>query len=121
MTDDPGLSDAIHVIGVNPALGAATIIDIPRDTEGPGGAKLNSYIVSSGGENLRAAANAVSAVVGVQLPMVVRVGYQDSFTRLPSTMGAHCLAMASRPRVGWARLAPNAASWSRCEANAAAS
>ena len=73
--DDPGLSDAIHVIAVNPALGAATILDIPRDTEGPGGSKLNSYIVSSGSENLRAAANAVSSVVGVQLPMVVRVNF----------------------------------------------
>jgi len=73
--DDPGLSDAIHVIAVNPALGAATILDIPRDTEGPGGSKLNSYIVSSGSENLRAAANAVSSVVGVQLPMVIRVNF----------------------------------------------
>ena len=73
--DDPGLSDAIHVIAVNPALGAATILDIPRDTEGPGGSKLNSYIVSSGSENLRAAANAVSSVVGVQLPIVVRVNF----------------------------------------------
>ena len=42
--DDPGLADAIHVIGVNPALGAGTIIDIPRDTEGPGGSKLNSLL-----------------------------------------------------------------------------
>ena len=44
--DDPGLADAVHVIGVNPALNAATIIDIPRDTEGPGGQKINSYIVT---------------------------------------------------------------------------
>ena len=36
--DDPGLADAIHVIGVNPALHSATLIDIPRDTEGPGAA-----------------------------------------------------------------------------------
>jgi len=73
--DDPGLSDAIHVIGVNPALGAATIIDIPRDTEGPGGAKLNSYILSGGTENLRAAANAVSSLTGVPLPYVIRVNF----------------------------------------------
>ena len=62
--DDPGLADAIHVIGVNPALKSATLIDIPRDTEGPGGDKLNSYIVNNpGGNDLRAEADAVSSVV----------------------------------------------------------
>ncbi|MEX2099911.1 MAG: LCP family protein [Acidimicrobiia bacterium] len=84
--DDPGLADAIHVIGVNPALGAATILDIPRDTEGPGGSKINSYILSSGGENLRAAANAVSSIVGVQLPIVVRVNFPH-FTQLVDAIG----------------------------------
>ena len=64
--DDPGLADAIHVIGVNPALKSATLLDIPRDTEGPGGAKINSYIVNNpGGNDLRAEADAVSSVVGV--------------------------------------------------------
>src|SRR5262249_28312796 len=43
--DDPGLADAIHVLGVNPSMHAATLLDIPRDTEGPDGSKLNSYIV----------------------------------------------------------------------------
>ena len=51
--DDPGLADAVHVIGVNPALNAATIIDIPRDTEGPGGQKINSYIVNRPDNDLR--------------------------------------------------------------------
>jgi LCP family protein required for cell wall assembly len=73
--DDPGLSDAVHVIGVNPAAGAATILDIPRDTEGPGGAKINSYIVSGGSENLRAAAGAVSSITGIALPYVIRVNF----------------------------------------------
>jgi LCP family protein required for cell wall assembly len=73
--DDPGLSDAIHVIGVNPAQNTATILDIPRDTEGPGGAKINSYILSGGSENLRAAANAISTIVGVPLPYVIRVNF----------------------------------------------
>lgn len=84
--DDPGLADAIHVIGVNPALGAATIIDIPRDTEGPGGAKLNSYILNNGSENLRAMATAVSSIVGVQLPIAVRVNFPH-FTQLVDSMG----------------------------------
>jgi LCP family protein required for cell wall assembly len=73
--DDPGLSDAIHVIGVNPALGAGTILDIPRDTEGPGGNKINSYILSGGSENLRAAANAITSITGVETPYIVRVNF----------------------------------------------
>jgi LCP family protein required for cell wall assembly len=40
---DPGLGDAIHVIGVNPALHQASIINIPRDTQAPGGNKINAY------------------------------------------------------------------------------
>jgi LCP family protein required for cell wall assembly len=74
--DDPGLADAIHVIGVNPALRSATLIDIPRDTEGPGGGKLNSYIVNNpNGNELRAEADAVSAVAGVPLNYVIRANF----------------------------------------------
>jgi len=40
---DPGLGDAIHVIGVNPALGQAAMLDVPRDTTAPSGGKINSY------------------------------------------------------------------------------
>ncbi|HZP29487.1 MAG TPA: hypothetical protein VFC99_11085, partial [Acidimicrobiia bacterium] len=40
---DPGLGDAIHVIGVNPASHQATILNVPRDTQAPGGQKINSY------------------------------------------------------------------------------
>jgi LCP family protein required for cell wall assembly len=74
--DDPGLADAIHVIGVNPALKSATILDIPRDTEGPGGAKLNSYIVDNpDGNDLRDEANAVQSVVGVPISWVIRANF----------------------------------------------
>ena len=74
--DDPGLADAVHVIGVNPALKSATIIDIPRDTEGPGGGKINSYIVNNpGGNELRAEADAVSAIVGVPITWVIRANF----------------------------------------------
>jgi polyisoprenyl-teichoic acid--peptidoglycan teichoic acid transferase len=74
--DDPGLADAIHVIGVNPALRSATLLDIPRDTEGPGGSKLNSYIVNDPtGNDLRAEADAVSSVVGVPLSYVIRANF----------------------------------------------
>ena len=85
--DDPGLADAIHVIGVNPALGAATILDIPRDTEGPGGAKLNSYIVNST-ENfgLRAEADAVSEVTGLPITYVVRANFPN-FVQMVDEIG----------------------------------
>ncbi len=74
--DDPGLADAVHVIGVNPALKSATIIDIPRDTEGPGGSKINSYIVNNpGGNDLRTEADAVSTIVGVPITWVIRANF----------------------------------------------
>jgi LCP family protein required for cell wall assembly len=76
--DDPGLADAIHVIGVNPALKSATLIDIPRDTEGPGGNKLNSYIVNNpGGNDLRTEADAVSSVVNVPITWVIRANFPN--------------------------------------------
>ncbi len=76
--DDPGLADAIHVIGINPALRSATILDIPRDTEGPTGAKLNSYIVNSNDNfGLRAQADAVSSVTGLPITYVVRANFPN--------------------------------------------
>jgi polyisoprenyl-teichoic acid--peptidoglycan teichoic acid transferase len=74
--DDPGLADAVHVIGVNPALKSATILDIPRDTEGPGGSKINSYIVNDpNGNELRDEANAVQSIVGVPISWVIRANF----------------------------------------------
>ena len=75
--DDPGLADAIHVIGVNPALNAATILDIPRDTEGPGGQKLNSYIFKRPDNDLRGMADAVSQVTGAPITYVIRVNFPN--------------------------------------------
>ncbi len=85
--DDPGLADAIHVIGINPALRAATILDIPRDTEGPTGAKLNSYIVNSD-ENfgLRAQADAVAAVTGLPISYVIRANFPN-FVQMVDEIG----------------------------------
>lgn len=40
---DRGLGDAIHVIGVNPALNQATMLNVPRDTTAPSGDKINAY------------------------------------------------------------------------------
>jgi LCP family protein required for cell wall assembly len=84
--DDPGLADAVHVIGVNPALNAATIIDIPRDTEGPGGQKINSYIVNRPDNDLRGMADAVSQVVGVPITYVIRVNFPN-FVQMVDEIG----------------------------------
>ena len=84
--DDPGLADAVHVIGVNPALNAATIIDIPRDTEGPGGQKINSYIVNRPDNDLRGMADAVSSVTGAPISYVIRVNFPH-FVQMVDEMG----------------------------------
>ncbi len=84
--DDPGLADAVHVIGVNPALNAATIIDIPRDTEGPGGQKINSYIVTRSDNDLRTMADAVSSVTGAPISYVIRVNFPN-FVQMVDEMG----------------------------------
>jgi len=84
--DDPGLADAVHVIGVNPALNAATIIDIPRDTEGPTGQKINSYIVSNPENDLRGMADAVSDVTGAPISYVIRVNFPN-FVQMIDEMG----------------------------------
>jgi LCP family protein required for cell wall assembly len=84
--EDPGLADAVHVIGVNPALNAATIIDIPRDTEGPGGQKINSYIVNQPGNDLRSMAEAVSSVTGAPISYVIRANFPN-FVQMVDEMG----------------------------------
>ncbi len=73
------------MIGVNPALHAGTILDIPRDTEGPGGQKLNSYIVNPD-TGLRDMADAVSSVTGAPISYVVRVNFPN-FTELVDEIG----------------------------------
>ncbi len=69
-------ADGIHLIGVNPGLGQATILDIPRDTYTPipghGTDKINAAHVY-GGPQLMAAA--VSNLVGVDIPYVLTTGF----------------------------------------------
>ena len=68
--------DALHVIGVNPAAGRATILNIPRDTwvpiPGRGTDKINSAYVT-GGPRLQA--GAVGQMLGVEIPFVVTTGF----------------------------------------------
>jgi LCP family protein required for cell wall assembly len=80
---DPGLGDAIHVIGINPAQGAGTIIDIPRDTEGPNGSKINSYNSLAG---LRAMADAVGQLLGIPIPFAITTNF-DHFIAMVDAIG----------------------------------
>ena len=69
-------ADAIHLIGVNPGAGRATILNIPRDTytdiPGHGTDKVNAAH-AYGGPDLMAAA--VSGLVGVDIPYVITTGF----------------------------------------------
>lgn len=69
--------DALHVIGINPEARQATILNIPRDTwtdiPGRGFDKINSANYY-GGPALQA--RAVSALVGVDISVVLSTGFQ---------------------------------------------
>lgn len=68
--------DALHVIGINPEARQATILNIPRDTwtniPGRGIDKINAANYY-GGPLLQA--RAVSALVGVDIPIVLTTGF----------------------------------------------
>lgn len=70
-------ADALHVIGINPAAGRATVLNIPRDTwtdiPGRGLDKVNAGYYH-GGPALQA--KAVSALVGVDIPIFLSTGFQ---------------------------------------------
>lgn len=69
-------ADSIHVIGVNPAAGAATILGIPRDTfvniPGHGRGKINDAF-SFGGPALQAAV--VAQLTGIPLGYVISTDF----------------------------------------------
>lgn len=79
--------DALHLIGINPGQGRATILDIPRDTyvaiPGRGRDKVNAAH-ASGGAALQA--KAVGALVGVDVSFVVDADFQG-FTQMVDEMG----------------------------------
>ncbi len=74
---DQSRGDALHLIGINAAAGKATIPNIPRDTwteiPGRGLDKINAGNYY-GGPALQA--RAVSALVGVDIPIVLTTGFQ---------------------------------------------
>jgi LCP family protein required for cell wall assembly len=90
---DTDRADAIHVVGINPAAGAATVLDIPRDTwaniPGRRASKINdSYTL--GGPDL--SAKAVGALVGVDVRYVVVTTFA-SFPKMVDEIGGIQLAI----------------------------
>ncbi len=85
--DEVSRGDALHLIGVNPVTGQATVLNIPRDTWAPipgrGNDKINAAY-SLGGPV--AQARAVSAFVGVEIPYVIATGF-DGFMRMVDDLG----------------------------------
>jgi LCP family protein required for cell wall assembly len=75
--DAASRADALHVIGINPGAGRATILNIPRDTfvPLPGGItdKINSAHLR-GGPVMEA--QAVGDLVGINISMVLSTGFQ---------------------------------------------
>jgi LCP family protein required for cell wall assembly len=63
--------DALHLVGVNPQLHKATILDIPRDTCWAGD-KINAANAAGGGP---AQAQAVGGLIGVPISYVVDVDF----------------------------------------------
>jgi LCP family protein required for cell wall assembly len=79
--------DALHLIGVNPMLHKATILDIPRDTgaaiPGHGTDKINAAN-AFGGPKL--SAETVGNMVGVQIPYAIQTNFAG-FTGMIDDLG----------------------------------
>ena len=69
---DPGLGDAMHVIGVNPATGDASMIDVPRDTEAPGGGKINAFHATGG---LPATVDQLNRMMGIDISYAITTNF----------------------------------------------
>jgi LCP family protein required for cell wall assembly len=70
-TDGCGCTDAIHLVGIPPGGGRATMLNIPRDVwvNQPGGANRINVAYQRGGP--RNAANVIGGLVGVTIPYVI--------------------------------------------------
>jgi LCP family protein required for cell wall assembly len=77
-----GLGDAIHVIAVNPGAKAASIIDIPRDTD-VGGGKINSILANGG---LSQFTQTISSFVGVPIKFSITTNFAG-FTDMVDEFG----------------------------------
>jgi LCP family protein required for cell wall assembly len=79
--------DALHLVGVNPEQGSATVLDIPRDTGAPipghGIDKITHAMVYGG---LGLEAQVVGELVGVQIPYAITTNF-DGFVAMIDEMG----------------------------------
>ncbi len=78
--------DALHLIGLNPAAGRATILNIPRDTYvdvGGGMDKINTGHLTGGPVRQ---AELVGALVGVDISFVLSTGF-DGLTAMVDELG----------------------------------
>ncbi len=79
--------DALHLVGVNPGTGQATIVNFPRDLwvpiPGRGTDKINAGLLY-GGPALQA--RTISQLVGVNIPYVITTGF-DGFQAMVDEMG----------------------------------
>lgn len=69
---EPGLGDAMHVVGVNPATGDASILDIPRDTEAPSGGKINAFHANGG---LPATVAQLNRMMGIDIAYAITTNF----------------------------------------------
>jgi len=69
---EKGLGDSIHVIGINPATKQGTMLNVPRDTEAPGGGKINSYH-SNGG--LPSFIDQINKMMGIQINYAITTDF----------------------------------------------
>jgi polyisoprenyl-teichoic acid--peptidoglycan teichoic acid transferase len=84
---DKGLCDSIHILGINPAAGRATLVGIPRDSyvqlSTDGTNKINSAMPQGGP---RAMVDTVEQLAGVHFSYYLLTSF-DGFTRLINALG----------------------------------
>ena len=78
-----GLGDSIHVIGINPATKQGTMLNVPRDTEAPGGGKINAFH-SNGG--LPAFVDQINKMMGIQVNYAITTDF-PRFINMVNTIG----------------------------------
>lgn len=85
--EDRARGDAIHVIGLNPAAGRATILNIPRDTyiniPGRGPDKINSAFYFGGAELM---ARTVAGLTGANISLVISTRF-EGLTAMVNELG----------------------------------
>ncbi len=69
---DKGLGDAIHVFGVNPAAHTATVLNVPRDTQAPGGDKINASHALGG---LSSMVEQLNQMMGINIQYAVTTNF----------------------------------------------